>query len=64
MDSTVDNAGLGYPQAVAGASEVELYELYEYSTTLAQIKIASCFRNGMEPVFQVISPILYGLENP
>ena len=34
-----------------------------YASTLAQIEIASCFRNDQELLFQLLSPIIYEIPN-
>jgi hypothetical protein len=36
---------------------------YLLGSTLAQIEIASCFRNEPEPLFRILSPILYRIRN-
>ena len=41
---------------VRRAEEVERFEL---GRTLTLIKLSSCFRNGFEPLFDVLSPILW-----
>jgi len=43
-----------------GAREIEKYKC---TSILAQIEIASCFRNDVEPLFELLSPIIL-CENP
>jgi hypothetical protein len=31
--------------------------------TLAQIEVVSCFRNDIEPLFRLLSPIFYAMTN-
>jgi hypothetical protein len=37
---------------------------FRFCSILAQIKMASCFRNNVEPIFQLIGRILPALPNP
>ena len=38
-------------------------ERFRLSSVLAQIEIASCFRSDEEPLFKLLSPILYAIPN-
>ena len=38
--------------------------LFRFASVLAQIEIASCFRNDVEPLFRIIGPQLPVLANP
>ena len=38
-------------------------EWFCLSSVLAQIEIASCFRSDEEPLFKLLSPILYAVPN-
>ena len=38
-------------------------EWFCLSSVLAQIEIASCFRSDAEPLFKLLSPILYAIPN-
>ena len=35
------------------------YERHKMVSVLAQIDLASCFRNEQEPLFAILSPLLY-----
>jgi hypothetical protein len=48
------------PLVDRGAVELERHR---YTSILAEIKITSCFRNGAEPLFELLSPIIYDLKN-
>ena len=39
------------------------WERFCLSSVLAQIEIASCFRSNAEPLFKLLSPILYAIPN-
>ncbi len=43
------NRSLGFPP----------YFDNRFTSVLAQIEIASCFRNDKEPLFQILSPLIY-----
>jgi hypothetical protein len=49
------------PSRLAIAGEEALK--YRIGSTLAQIELASCFRNGREPLFEILSPILYAMDD-
>jgi hypothetical protein len=36
---------------------------YHIGSTLTQIGLALCFRNGREPLFEILSPILYTMDD-
>jgi len=38
-------------------------ERFKLASVLAQIEIASCFRNTQEPLFKLLSPILYAVKD-
>ena len=38
-------------------------ERFRLSSVLAQIEIALCFRSTEEPLFKLLSPILYAIPN-
>ena len=38
-------------------------EKFRVSSVLASIEIASCFRSDKEPLFQLLSPIIYSIPD-
>jgi hypothetical protein len=49
------------PSRLAIAGEEALK--YCIGSTLAQIELALCFRNRREPLFEILSPILYAMND-
>jgi len=50
------------PESTVESGLAEL-ERHRYASALAQIEIASRFRNEKEPLFDILSPVIYALPN-
>jgi hypothetical protein len=45
------------------AEDLPEREKFRASSILAQMEIASCFRNDEDPLFQLLSPVIYSIPN-
>ena len=68
-NSTIMSSTDSLPALIPTDSEPPIYELgtvelemHKFTSMLAQIEVASCFRGQPEPLFRELSPIIYAID--